>query len=313
MRYYLRKLITLIITLFVVSLLAFLAFQIVPGDAASRILGTEATPETLAALRHQMGLDRPMLVQYGDWLHSFLFGGMGDSYSYSMSVKALLGPKVHITFTLTLMSFLMIVLISIPLGIWQGKHAGEAPDVAAGVIGQIFMSVPSFFLGIVFTLVFGIGLKLFTQGQFINFDQSPSGFFGYLFFPALAIALPKAAQTAKLLRASVVRELQQDYVRTARSRGRRFSSVLVRHVLRNAMIPVVTFLAMMIPEIVTGSIIVEQVFSIPGVGRLLLSSILSSDYPVVLAIVVMLAFLVVFMNFLADVLYQRIDPRIKVR
>ena len=168
MRYYLRKLITLIITLFAVSLLAFLAFQIVPGDAASRILGTEATPETLAALRHQMGLDRPMLVQYGDWLHSFLFGGMGDSYSYSMSVKALLGPKVHITFTLTLMSFLMIVLISIPLGIWQGKHAGEAPDVAAGVIGQIFMSVPSFLLGVVLTLVLGSGLKLLTQGALIK-------------------------------------------------------------------------------------------------------------------------------------------------
>lgn len=312
MRYYLRKLCTLIITLFVVSLLAFLAFQIVPGDAATRILGTEATPEALAALRHQMGLDRPVLVQYGDWLSQFLFGDMGSSYSYTMSVKALLGPKVSITFTLTMMAFLMVVLIAVPLGIWQGKHAGEGPDVAAGVIGQVFMSVPSFFLGIVFTLVFGIGLKLFTQGQFVNFEQSASGFFGYLFFPALAIALPKAAMTAKLLRASVVQELQKDYVRTARSRGRKFSSVLMVHVLRNALIPVVTFLATMVPEIVTGSIIVEQVFSIPGIGRLLLSSILSSDYPVVLAIVVMLAFLVVFMNFLADVLYQRIDPRIKV-
>ena len=313
MKYYLRKLVTLILTLFVVSLLAFLAFQIVPGDAAARILGTEATPESLAALRHQMGLDRPMLVQYGDWLNQFLFGDMGNSYSYTMSVKALLGPKLPITFTLTAMAFLMIVCISIPLGVWQGKHAGEASDAVTGAVGQVFMSVPSFFLGIVFTIVFGIGLKLFTQGQFIHYDQSVSGFFGYLFFPALAIALPKSAMAAKLLRASVIRELQQDYVRTARSRGRKFSSVLRVHVLRNALIPVVTFLAMTIPEIVANSIIVEQVFTIPGIGRLLLSSILASDYPVVLAIVVMLAFLVVLMNFLADVLYQRIDPRIKVR
>jgi len=312
MKYLLRKLLTLIITLFAVSLLAFLAFQIVPGDAATRILGTEATPEALAALRHQMGLDRPMLVQYADWLGRFLFGDMGGSYSYSISVKALLAPKLPITFTLTLMAFLMVVIISIPMGIWQGKHAGEPADTAASVVGQVFMSVPSFFLGIVFTLVFGIGLKLFTQGQFINYAESPSGFFGYLFFPALAIAVPKSAMTAKLLRSSVVQELQKDYVRTARSRGRKFSSVLTVHVLRNALIPVVTYLAMMVPEIVAGSIIVEQVFSIPGVGRLLLSSILSSDYPVVLAIVVLLAFLVVFMNFLADVLYQRIDPRIKV-
>lgn len=312
MRYYLRKIITLIITLFAVSLLAFLAFQLVPGDPATRILGTEATPETVAALRHQMGLDRPLLVQYGDWLGQFLFGDMGQSYSYSMSVKALLGPKIPITFTLTVLSFLMVLVMAIPLGIWQGKHAGEGPDVAAGVVSQVVMSVPSFFLGIVFTLVFGIGLKLFTQGQFINFEESASGFFGYLFFPALAIALPKTAMTAKLLRASVVQELQKDYVRTARSRGRKFSSVLFTHVLRNALIPVVTFLATMVPEIVAGSIIVEQVFTIPGVGRLLLGSILSSDYPTVLAIVVLMAFLVVFMNFLADVLYQRIDPRIRM-
>lgn len=312
MRYYLRKIITLIITLFAVSLLAFLAFQLVPGDPATRILGTEATPETVAALRHQMGLDRPLLVQYGDWLGRFLFGDMGQSYSYSMSVKALLGPKLPITFTLTVLSFLMVLVMAIPLGVWQGKHAGEGPDVAAGVVSQVVMSVPSFFLGIVFTLVFGIGLKLFTQGQFINFEESASGFFGYLFFPALAIALPKTAMTSKLLRASVVQELQKDYVRTARSRGRKFSSVLFTHVLRNALIPVVTFLATMVPEIVAGSIIVEQVFTIPGVGRLLLGSILSSDYPTVLAIVVLMAFLVVFMNFLADVLYQRIDPRIRM-
>lgn len=312
MRYYLRKIITLIITLFAVSLLAFLAFQLVPGDPATRILGTEATPETVAALRHQMGLDRPLLVQYGDWLGQFLFGDMGQSYSYSMSVKALLGPKLPITFTLTVLSFLMVLVMAIPLGVWQGKHAGEGPDVAAGVVSQVVMSVPSFFLGIVFTLVFGIGLKLFTQGQFINFEESASGFFGYLFFPALAIALPKTAMTSKLLRASVVQELQKDYVRTARSRGRKFSSVLFTHVLRNALIPVVTFLATMVPEIVAGSIIVEQVFTIPGVGRLLLGSILSSDYPTVLAIVVLMAFLVVFMNFLADVLYQRIDPRIRM-
>lgn len=312
MKYLLRKFCTLIITLFAVSLLAFLAFQVLSGDPATARLGTEATPEAVAALRHQMGLDRPILVQYGDWLRQFLFGDMGQSYSYSMSVKELLGPKIPITLTLTVISFLMVVLFAMPLGIWQGKHAGEASDLTAGIVGQVVMSFPPFFLGMMFTLIFGIGLKLFTQGQFINYSESPSGFFGYLFFPALAIALPKAAMTAKLLRASVVQELQKDYVRTARSRGRKFASVLRVHVLRNALIPVVTFLTSMIPEIVTGSIIIEQVFTIPGVGRLLLASILSSDYPVVLAIVVMLASLVVLMNFLADVLYQRIDPRIKV-
>lgn len=312
MKYLLKKFMTLIITLFAVSFLAFLAFQIVPGDAATHLLGTEATAERLEALREQLGLNRPMLVQYADWLKEFLFGDMGMSYNYSMSVRSLLAPKLPITFTLTAMSFFMILIVSLPLGIWQGKHAGEGADIAVSVVGQVFMSFPPFFLGMLFTLIFGVSMHLFIQGEFINYTESVSGFLAYLFFPALAIALPKTAMAAKLLRSSVIQELKEDYVRTARSRGRKFSSVLMTHVLRNALIPLVTFLAMAIPEIVAGSIIIEQVFTIPGMGRLLLSSITSGDYPVVLAIVVLMAFLVVLMNFLADVLYQRIDPRMKV-
>lgn len=312
MKYLLKKFMTLIITLFAVSFLAFLAFQIVPGDAATHLLGTEATAERLEALREQLGLNRPMLVQYADWLKEFLFGDMGMSYNYSMSVRSLLAPKLPITFTLTAMSFFMILVVSVPLGVWQGKHAGEGADMAVSVVGQVFMSFPPFFLGMLFTLIFGVSMHLFIQGEFINYTESVSGFLAYLFFPALAIALPKTAMAAKLLRSSVIQELKEDYVRTARSRGRKFSSVLMTHVLRNALIPLVTFLAMAIPEIVAGSIIIEQVFTIPGMGRLLLSSITSGDYPVVLAIVVLMAFLVVLMNFLADVLYHRIDPRMKV-
>lgn len=312
MKYTLKKLIILIITLFAVSLLAFWAFQVIPGDAATHMLGTEATPEKLEALREQLGLNDPFLVQYGHWLKDFLFGDMGTSYSYSMSVKELVMPKLPITGTLTLMSFLMIVLLSIPLGMWQGKHAGELPDIGAGVLGQIIMSFPPFFLGMIFTLVFGLMLHLFTQGEFVNYNESVSGFLGYLFFPALAIALPKIAMATKLLRSSVLMELQQDYVRTARSRGRKFNSVLVHHVLRNALIPVVTFYATTIGEIAAGSIIIEQVFSVPGIGRLLLTAIMNRDFPVVQAIVVMMAALVIVVNFIADLLYQRIDPRIRV-
>ena len=313
MKYYIKKVITLIITLFAVSLLAFWAFQVIPGDAATHMLSTEATPERLEALREQLGLNRPFLVQYFDWLKDFLFGDMGTSYGYNMSVKEMIWAKIPITGTLSLMSFLMIILVSIPLGVWQGKHAGELPDVAAGVLGQITMSFPPFFLGMIFTLVFGLGLNLFTQGQFISYTESVSGFLGYLVFPALAIALPKIAMATKLLRSSVLVELKQDYVRTARSRGRKFNSVLLTHVLRNALIPVLTFFATCIPEIAAGSIIIEQVFSIPGIGRLLLTSIMNRDFPVVQAIVVMMAALVVIVNFITDLLYQVIDPRIKVQ
>ena len=174
------------------------------------------------------------------------------------------------------------------------------------------MSIPPFFIGIIFTSVFGLFFKLFVVGEFINIDESFGGFIRYLIFPALAIALPKSAMTIKLLRSSIRTEMQQAYVRTAYSRGNSRKSALRNHVFRNSLIPVVTFLATIISDIVVGSIIIEQVFSIPGLGRMLLLSISSHDYPVVQAIIVMIASLVVIVHFLADVTYQFIDPRIRL-
>ncbi len=312
MKYLAKKTITLIITLFIVSFLAFLAFQLIPGDPATHMLGTEATPERVEALREQLGLNRPVLVRYFDWLGDFLFGDMGVSYSYSMSVRDMLSAKLPITAAMTGLSILIITVCAIPLGIWQGRHARRLPDISATVIGQILMSVPPFFLGIVFTLVFGLILQVFTPGDFISYTDSVTGFLRCLIFPALAIAIPKIAMTAKLLRTSILAEVREDYVRTARSHGRSFPAALYTHVLRNAIVPVITFLALTIADIAAGSIIIEQVFAIPGIGRLLLTSIGNRDYPVVQAIVVIMAFLVVFLNFLVDVLYQVIDPRIRV-
>ena len=312
MKYLAKKTITLIITLFIVSLLAFLAFQLIPGDPATQMLGTEATPERVEALREQLGLNRPLLARYFDWLGQFLFGDMGTSYSYSMPVREMLAGKVPVTAWLTVLSLVLITVFSVPLGIWQGRHAGKLPDVSATVVGQLLMSVPPFFLGIVFTLLFGLVFKLFTPGEFISYHESVGGFVRCIIFPALAIAIPKIAMTAKLLRTSIVAEVREDYVRTARSHGRSFPAALYTHVLRNAIFPVATFLAQSIADIAAGSIIIEQVFSIPGIGRLLLTSIANRDYPVVQAIVVILAFLVVTVNYLVDVLCQKLDPRMRV-
>lgn len=313
MKYAAKKFLTLIITLFIVSLLAFLAFQVIPGDPTTKLLGTEATPEAVAALRAELGLDRPVLVRYFHWLTGFLTGDMGTSYSYRMPVSGMLADKLPITFLLTVLSFLLTIVLSIPLGILAGSVRGKVFDAFITALDQVVMSVPSFFIGILACFLFGTLFKFFTPGDFVSYTVSWSACLRYLLFPALSIAIPRIAMTIKMLRGSIQSELGQDYVRTARSRGNRRWAVLTRHVLKNALIPVITFLAVSAAEIMTGSIIIEQVFTIPGVGRLLLASISNRDFPVVQAIVVILAAWIVLVNFVADLLYQLVDPRIRLR
>lgn len=313
MKYALKKLFTLIITLFIVSLLAFLAFQVIPGDPTTELLGTEATAEAREALRVELGLDRPVLVRYFDWLTAFLHGDMGMSYNYHMPVSQMLADKLPITFLLVILSFAFTIALSIPLGILAGSAKSKALDVAVTAIDQVVMSVPPFFIGILACYLFGTVFSLFVPGNFVSYKESWSACLGYMVLPALSIAIPRIAMTVKMLRSSILDQLDRDYVRTARSRGSRRGRILTRHVLKNALIPVITFLAVSAAEIMTGSIIIEQVFTIPGVSRLLLASISNRDFPVVQAIVVILAAWIVIVNFLADLLYQLADPRIRLR
>ena len=312
MRYFFKKLVSLIITLLLVSFLAFLTFQIIPGDPVTQMLGTEYTEERAEQLREQLGLDAPVPVRYIRWLGSFITGDFGTSYSYSVSVTSLLGDNFVVTGLLSILAFLLIVGISIPFAIWLAAHEDSILDKIFTALNQIAMSIPPFFLGIMMTLVLGLLLHLFTPGNYVSYTQDFGACLYYLLFPAIAIAIPKIAMTVKLLKSSIQTEYQRDYVRTSLSRGSTSRRVLYRHVLRNAVIPVVTFLALMIPEIVAGSIIIEQVFTVPGLGRLLISSISNRDFPVVCAIVMVIAALVILMNFLADILYRVIDPRIRV-
>ncbi|MGN0630502.1 MAG: ABC transporter permease, partial [Ruminococcus sp.] len=201
-------------------------------------------------------------------------------------------------------------IISIPAGLFCARFEGRRIDTAICAIGQIMMSVPPFFSGLLITLIFGMAMGLFTPGGFVSYDKSISGFLGSLFFPAISIAIPKAAMSVKLLRSSLITEKEKDYTRTAYSRGNTHMGVLCRHVLRNALVPVTTFFAMALADILTGSIIAEQVFSIPGIGRILLTSIMNRDYPVVQAIIMLMAAVVIVINFIADILCMRLDPRI---
>ena len=211
------------------------------------------------------------------------------------------------------MSLIIILLTAIPLGLLAARYAGGIIDRALTVLNQITMSIPNFVVGIVLMLIFGYILSWFAPGGFTYPSEGVGKYLWFMLFPALSVALPKSAMTVKMLRGSVLSEMSSDYIRTARSKGNTRTSILWRHVLRNAMIPVVTFLATTIAEIVAGSIVVEQVFAVPGMGSLLISSIGNQDYPVVQAIIVIVAVVVVLCNFLADVLYRVMDPRIKGR
>lgn len=308
-----KRLLLLIGTLLLVTVLAYVAFAIIPGDPTTTLLGMEATEEQIAALRAQLGLDLPVWQRYLNWLGAFLTGDFGDSYNYAMPVAELLALRVGATMTLAGLAFALIVVISIPLGLICARHPGGIVDRAVTVLTQLTMSVPNFVLGIALVYLFGLILRLFQPGGYVGPEAGIGPYLRFMFFPALAVALPKSAMTVKLLRGSILSELGQDYIRTAYSKGNSRGSVLRRHVLRNAMIPVVTFIAMAIADIMAGSIVVEQVFAIPGLGRMLITSINNRDYPVVQAIVVLIAAVVVLCNFAADLLYRLMDPRIEGR
>ncbi len=316
MKFIAKKIITLIMTLFLVSVAAFVAFQIIPGDVVTSILGTEATPEREEQLREELGLNDPPVVRYVHWAGGVMKGNLGRSYRYAknmnemMPVAELLANKLPVTLTLAAISLLLIVLISIPLGVFWARTNSKFLDAALGVVTQTSMAVPSFFLGILVTYLFGIVFHFFRPGGFISYQKDVWGFLGYLFFPAVSVAIPKIAMTARFLRNSMLTEIGSDYVRTAYSKGSSERRVMYGHVLRNALMPVITFLGMIIAEIVAGSIVVEQVFGLPGVGRLLISSISTRDFPVVEILILYITFVVIFVYFLVDILYRVIDPRI---
>ena len=308
MKYIGKKLLTLILTLFFISVLVFFIFQVIPGDPALSILGTEATDEKVEALREQLGLNAPLPQRYFNWFTGVLRGDLGKSYRYQeslneqMAVSRLIAGKLPVTLTLAGLSLLLIIIFSIPIGILWGGTKSRAVDGVLNVLSQFTMSVPSFFLGIIIIYLFGLVMKWFTPGGYISYRENFFGYIRYMLFPAV---------TAKFLRNSIITQLKSDYVRTAYSKGAQRKRVLFVHVLKNAMIPVVTFIGIIAAEIAAGSIVVEQVFGLPGIGRLLVSSISTRDYPVVQALMLYIVFAVVIVYFVVDILYRYIDPRVE--
>lgn len=312
MKYIIKKIIGLIITLLIVSILAFFAFEVIPGDPARTILGTEATESKVQALRKEMGLNRPLTERYVQWGKDFLTGDMGISYFYQIPVREMIGDKLPITVAMTVLAFCFTLLLSVPVSILSVRYENHFFDRMFLILNQVTMSIPPFFIGIIFTVIFGLVFRWFTPGGYVSYTESMSGFLSYLILPSLAIALPRAAMTTKMLRNSLIAEMHQDYVRTAYSRGNSPWRVLLCHAFRNGIVPVVTFLGMAVADMIVNSIVVEHVFGIPGIGRTLIGSISKRDYPVVEAIIVLIAVVTLVMNTLVDLLYHRLDKRIEV-
>jgi ABC-type dipeptide/oligopeptide/nickel transport system permease component len=303
-----------LITLFLVSVLSFLAFSVIRGDPASLALGINATEEQRAAFREEMGLNLSIPARYCQWLGNFFSGNLGNSLRFQgEQISTMIFQRLPISCTLALLSLVFILLIAVPVSLLSVRRENSLADRAVNICTAIGISVPNFFLGVLIIWVFGIILRLFRVGVYVDYRADFGGFIGSLCFPALAIAIPNAAIMIKFLRSSIFREQHADYVRTARSKGASHSLTLRRHIMRNAVIPSITVLGMIIAEVFSGSIVIEQVFGIPGLGRLLIAAITSRDYPLIQTLVVFIAFVVIFANTLVDIAIQVIDPRIRLK
>ena len=307
-----RRLTALMVTLFVASLLIFLLLEILPGDPAAVILGVGAQEDTLRTLRAELGLDLPAPVRYLNWLGEVLQGDLGRSYTYDTPVQELLLNRVELSLPLALLAILLSTGIAIPLGVFAASRHRKVADTGMMGFAQLGVAVPNFWFAILLILLFSVKLGWFSAGGFAGWDAGWIPAFKSLVLPAVALALPQAAILARVTRSSVLETVQEDYIRTARAKGLSRSQALWRHAVRNALIPVVTILGLQLSFLLAGTIIIENVFYLPGVGRLLFQAIAQRDLMVVKNLVLVLAATVVLINFLVDLLYAVLDPRLRL-
>ena len=307
-----RRLTALMVTLLVASLLIFLLLEILPGDPAAVILGVGAQEDTLRALRAELGLDLPAPVRYLNWLGEVLQGDLGRSYTYDTPVQELLLNRVELSLPLALLAILLSTGIAIPLGVFAASRHRKVADTGIMGFAQLGVAVPNFWFAILLILLFSVKLGWFSAGGFAGWDAGWFPAFKSLVLPAVALALPQAAILARVTRSTVLETVQEDYIRTARAKGLSRSQALWRHAVRNALIPVVTILGLQLSFLLAGTIIIENVFYLPGVGRLLFQAIAQRDLLVVKNLVLVIAATVILINFLVDLLYAVLDPRLRL-
>ncbi|MFN0000066.1 MAG: ABC transporter permease [Betaproteobacteria bacterium] len=307
----LKRLLTLIATLAGASVVVFLVLEILPGDAAQTMMGPDASPEAVRALANRLGLDRPALERYWHWVSGMAHGELGDSYAYSSPVLELVAQRLALTVPLALMAMLLTAVLALSAGIYAAARHNRLGDVGMMALTQVGIAIPNFWFAILLILFFSVQLQWFSAGGFAGWDEGLLPGLRALLLPALSLAVVQAAILARITRSAVLEVMREDYVRTARAKGLSQRAALWRHVLRNAMIPVVTVMGLQSAELLAGTIVVENVFYLPGLGRLIFQSISNRDLIVVRNCVMLLATMVVVLNFIVDLLYAVIDPRVK--
>lgn len=313
MGYYCRKIGGLFVTLLLVSLITFGVFQILPGNPAYIILGVDADPLQIEALTKSMGLDLPSYQRYINWMTGLFKGDLGISLRYQQPVSLLIGQGIKVTGMLAVVSILLTVAMGLPIGIWLASHSEKKYAVGLSMLSQLSLSIPAFCMGIFLIHIFSVQLKWLPSINYVPWSESPVGCIKSLLLPGFSLALGSSAVLIRYVKVSVTNQKKQDYVRTAYSKGLGKRRVMYGHIVRNSLIPVITILGMTIADILGGSIITENIFSLPGIGRLISVSINSRDLPLIQGLVLYLAVIVVVCNFLVDVVYSLIDPRIRLK
>ena len=301
------------LSLAVASLVIFVMIELVPGDPAAFMLGINAAPDTLAALRAELGLDANPAVRYVRWVSGMLIGDFGVSYTYQVPVAELVSARLVVSLPLAVMALLLSILIAIPAGMFAAARRGHAADVGIMGVTQLGIAIPNFWFAMLLVMVFAIHLRWVSAGGFPGWEAGVIEGVKALLLPAIALAVQQASILARVVRSALLDTLTQDYIRTARARGLSRRQVLVRHAFRNAMIPVLTILGLQFSFLIAGAVIIENVFFLPGLGRLVFQGITQRDLIVVESVVMLLVFAVIMVNFMVDIAYAIIDPRLRRR
>jgi peptide/nickel transport system permease protein len=311
----LKRFVSFVATLLAASVVVFAVLEILPGNAAEVRLGPTATPEQVAALSAQMGLDRPAFARYIEWVGGYLRGDLGVSVAYDTPVWSLIAERLRVSLPLALLAMGLTVAVALSLGVYAAARHNRLGDVGVMTLSQLGLAIPNFWLAIVLILVFAVHLQWFPAGGFPGWTEDEGGGLWdglqALVLPAVALAAVQAAILARFTRSAVLDTLREDYVRTARAKGLSRRATLWRHVLRNAMIPVITIMGLQFGNLLTSAIVVENVFVLPGIGRLVFQAIANRDLAVVRDVIMLLAGAVILINFVVDLLYAWIDPRLK--